>query len=219
VKRTSVPEMLSPPKPRKPPFTIEGAMNNIFKKKKLNSKTEIEDVVIEKVIVLKEEPVKQVNPVKPVELHEELPETKPNSTGLKKRFFFTRSKASKKEDATQLNENNDLKLKQSSKVEVSKVEQSESSLCSSDCLTVKRHPSQIQSQNQNQDQNLSNGQKTKPAQTKRWSRHSKGSPPPPPTPQQPKSNGVTTKAPAPLPPLASGSTSTKKRSTSPGRKI
>ncbi len=113
VRKTSVPELLSPPKPRKPPFTIESAMSSIFKKKK--TKNEIEEVVVEKVILNEEQPQQQPSVENKPPPHVELisdkkSDTKPPSggqKGLKSRFLFSISR-SKRDDA-----DSDKKVEQS----------------------------------------------------------------------------------------------------------
>lgn len=106
VRKTSVPELLSPPKPRKPPFTIESAMSSIFKKKK--TKNEIEEVVVEKVI-LNEESLLQQQQQPTIEAKQQNVEVNSDKKadtkavvssgqkGLKSRFLFSISRSKREE--------------------------------------------------------------------------------------------------------------------------
>lgn len=201
VKRTSVPELLSPPKARKPPFTIEGAMNNIFKKKKTN---ELEQVVVEK--ELEEVKVEIEKPSEKVELEKLTDSRTTSGKKFKTRFFFSLSKPKKKDDDFQPDELTPDELAKESPLPATiKQNVSESSLCSSDCLTVKRRPS-LTGPQEGQNGSAVQTKSSKSNHKKRWSKHSKGSPPPPPPPPpsgsaHPKSNGTVIKPPAPLPPV------------------
>ena len=119
VRKASVPELLSPPKPRKPPFTIESAMSSIFKKKK--AKNEIEEVVVEKVILSEESmpPLQQQQPQtedkqQNVEvISDKKADTKPivsGQKGLKSRFLFSISRSSSKRDETESDKKGQLSV-------------------------------------------------------------------------------------------------------------
>jgi len=107
VRKTSVPELLSPPKPRKPPFTIESAMSSIFKKKK--TKNEIEEVVVEKVILNEESLLQQQQQQPTIEAKQQNVEVNSDKKadtkavvssgqkGLKSRFLFSISRSKREE--------------------------------------------------------------------------------------------------------------------------
>ena len=210
IRKISVPEMLSPPKPRKPPFTIESAMSSIFKKKKHN-KNEIEDVVIEKVIASEvSEPLseqqqqqqqqQQDQIVNAVELNSEKKidtKTEPKK-GLKTRFLFSLSRT--KRDELNLTDNMSDK-DQAKNVELQmpkrdSLSSENNGIPQSNHVTTNGGGEKVPTNDTDSDILC-----VKPIlNKKRWSRRTKSSPPPPP-PSQTKSNGISFKAPAPMPPI------------------
>jgi len=177
-------------------------MNNIFKKKKSCNNNELNQVVV---VEKRMDEVKvEVEVEKGPDLNEQDKQTESKSTTngkkFRTRFFFSLSKPKKKENEFQPD---DELGGSDALVNEPVMAVSESSLCSSDCLTVKRNPSLTQPQDVEQNGSGSYNKSSKQANKKQWSRHSKSSPPPPPPPTStphPKSNGTVVKSPAPLPP-------------------
>jgi hypothetical protein len=157
-------------------------MSSIFKKKR--TKNEIEEVVVEKVVV----------DVQPIEQQQQLqlqqqqqqkvtevtpdqksePKTSNTHQGFKSRLKFSLSRSKRDEPDNKVETTNNVDGGQSNQVAVVVVSNGQSK---NDILpiTVK----------------------------KRWTRHAKSSPPPPPPPTQVKTNGISLKAQAPLPPAPS----------------
>jgi hypothetical protein len=198
--------MLSPPKPRKPPFTIESAMSSIFKKKKHN-KNEIEDVVIEKVIASNvtephtEQPPQQqeqiVNSVDPNS--DKKADTKTEQKkGLKTRFMFSLSRTKRDEINLPDNKMSDKDLNKSVEHAMSKRDSISSE---NNCIIQSNHVTTNGSSEKGPTNTTDNDILcAKPIlNKKRWSRRTKSSPPPP--PPQTKTNGISNKPMAPLPPI------------------
>ena len=190
IRKSSVPEILSPPKPRKPPFTIESAMTSIFKRKK--SKNEIEDVVIEKVIAEPDmpEPQQQQQQQQSAQQQQESQQqqqvesqsdkkadAKSSGKTLKGRFLFSLSRPSKRDDPADLSNGKGVTPMVTENV---------------DRDVTSNH--------------VTNGDAKSETKKSRWSRRTKASPPPPPpaaVTTVTKANGITVKGQAPQPPVMS----------------